>query len=73
MKLNIEELVRQTFTKQYAEELIKFQAGAIENLAELIVERCAQVCEQTEDGEGPDCWDWHSKDYARAIRNLMED
>jgi len=32
-------------------------------------EACAEVCEQTnEDGEGPDCWDWHSKDYAAAIR-----
>jgi hypothetical protein len=32
-------------------------------------EACAQVCEQTdEDGDGPDCWDWHAKDYARAIR-----
>jgi len=32
-------------------------------------EACAKVCEQTnEDGEGPDCWDWHSKDYAAAIR-----
>lgn len=32
-------------------------------------ERCAKLCEQTdEDGEGPDCWGWHSKDYARAIR-----
>ena len=32
-------------------------------------ERCAKVCEQTDDdGEGPDCWDWHAKDYARAIR-----
>lgn len=33
-------------------------------------ERCAKVCEQTdEDGEGPDCWGWHAKDYARAIRS----
>jgi len=32
-------------------------------------EACAKVCEQAdEDGEGPDCWDWHSKDYAAAIR-----
>ena len=32
-------------------------------------ERCARICEQTdEDGEGPDCWGWHAKDYARAIR-----
>ena len=27
--------------------------------------------EQTdEDGEGPDCWGWHAKDYAAAIRAL---
>jgi hypothetical protein len=32
-------------------------------------EACAKVCEQRdEDGEGPDCWGWHSKDYAAAIR-----
>lgn len=32
-------------------------------------ERCAKVCEQTDDdGEGPDCWGWHAKDYAKAIR-----
>ena len=36
-------------------------------------EGAAQVCEQTDiDGEGPDCWDWHSKDYAAAIRALKE-
>ena len=38
---------------------------------EALIEReaCAKVCEQAdEDGEGPDCWDWHSKDYAAAIR-----
>ena len=32
-------------------------------------EACAKVCEQSdEDGEGPDCWGWHAKDFARAIR-----
>jgi hypothetical protein len=32
-------------------------------------EACAKVCEQTdEEFEGPDQWDWHSKDYASAIR-----
>ena len=32
-------------------------------------EACAKVCEQSDDnGEGPDCWGWHSKDYAAAIR-----
>ena len=32
-------------------------------------EACAKVCEQSDDdGEGPDCWDWRSKDYAAAIR-----
>ena len=34
-------------------------------------ERCAMVCEQADDdGEGPDCWGWHAKDYAKAIRAL---
>ena len=32
-------------------------------------EECAKICEQSdEDGEGPDCWDWHAKDFAAAIR-----
>lgn len=32
-------------------------------------ERCARICEQSDDdGEGPDSWGWHSKDYAKAIR-----
>ena len=38
---------------------------------EAVIEECARVCEQADaDGEGPDCWDWHQKDYARAIRAL---
>jgi len=45
----------------------------IEKFADLIRaderEACAKVCEQTdEEFEGPDQWDWHSKDYAKAIR-----
>lgn len=36
-------------------------------------EACAKVCEQSdEDGEGPDCWDWHAKDYASAIIARMK-
>ncbi len=32
-------------------------------------EACAKVCEQFDEEEGgPDSWDWHSKDYAQAIR-----
>jgi hypothetical protein len=33
----------------------------------------AGACEQTdEDGEGPDSWGWHAKDYAKAIRAMKE-
>jgi len=33
----------------------------------------AGACEQAdEDGEGPDSWGWHSKDYAKAIRAMKE-
>lgn len=33
-------------------------------------EACAKVCEQSdEEGEGPDCWGWHAKDFAAAIRS----
>ena len=36
-------------------------------------ERAARMCEQVDaDGEGPDCWDWHAKNYAKAIRALKE-
>ena len=32
-------------------------------------EACARVCELSDEyGEGPDCWGWHAKDFARAIR-----
>jgi len=35
------------------------------------IEEAARLCEQTdENGENPDCWNWHAKDYARAIREL---
>ena len=45
----------------------------LERFANLVAaaerEACAKVCEQSdEDGEGPDCWGWHVKDFARAIR-----
>ena len=34
---------------------------------------CVSVCEQTdEDGEGPDQWDWHAKDYASALREALD-
>jgi hypothetical protein len=47
------------------EELVRF-ANAV---AQHEREACAKVCEQSDDnGDGPDCWDWHSKDYATAIR-----
>jgi len=33
----------------------------------------AGACEQADDeGEGPDSWGWHSKDYAKAIRAMKE-
>ena len=39
----------------------------------MAMEAAASVCTQSdEDGEGPDCWDWHAKDYAAAIRTLPE-
>ena len=45
----------------------------LEHFAALVAaherEACARVCEQSdEEGEGPDSWGWHSKDYAKAIR-----
>ena len=39
--------------------------------ADRALEAAAGACEQTdEDGEGPDSWGWHSKDYAKAIRAM---
>jgi len=41
-----------------------------------VLERAAKVCEGYRDdeppepGEGPDTWDWHAKNYARAVRSL---
>jgi len=41
--------------------------------ADRAIEAAAGACEQTdEDGEGPDSWGWHSKDYAKAIRAMKE-
>ena len=45
-----------------------FNAGRARGLGEA-VEVCRQ---QDEEGEGPDCWDWHAKDYAAAIEQLKE-
>jgi hypothetical protein len=50
-----------------------FSFPQLERFAALVAEKereaCAKVCEQVhEDFGGPDEWDWHSKDYARAIR-----
>ena len=40
-----------------------------EAVAAAVAKRCADLCQQSdEDGEGPDCWGWHAKDYADAIR-----
>jgi hypothetical protein len=52
-----------------AEGVLRLAADLCQSSRAAERERCARLCEQTdEDGEGPDCWDWHSKDYARAIR-----
>ena len=52
---------------------LAWQAGRRTTLdREAIIEECAKVCEG--DGEEtPDAWEWHSKDYARAIRELKTD
>ena len=50
-------------------ELTPFLVAFAKLVAAKEREACAKVCEQTdEDFEGPDQWDWHSKDYASAIR-----
>ena len=52
--------------------------AAITRLCTLAADRAleaaaAGACEQTdEEGEGPDSWGWHSKDYAKAIRAMKE-
>jgi hypothetical protein len=41
------------------------------DVVDATLERAAMVCVETdEDGENPDCWGWHAKDYAKAIRAL---
>ena len=38
------------------------------------LEAAAGACEQTdEEGQGPDSWGWHAKDYAKTIRAIKED
>ena len=37
------------------------------------LEEAAKICEGVDDDDGsPDTWDWHAKDYAKAIRELIE-
>lgn len=55
----------------YIPDDVSFQM--LERFAYAIIEATkeedAKICESTDaDGEGPDCSDWHSKDYAKAIR-----
>jgi hypothetical protein len=48
-----------------------FDAVTAQHKQAILAEReaCAKVCEQRdEEGECPDQWDWHSSDYAAAIR-----
>jgi len=57
----------------HAGQLDAWTLALLERFAALVAaaerEACAKVCEQRdEDGEGPDCWGWHAKDYAKAIR-----
>ena len=73
-KREIMEMARESHVDVYglAKDHEKFVA-ALEAFAKLVREdereACAKVCEQSDsDGEGPDQWDWHSKDYAAAIR-----
>lgn len=41
--------------------------------ADRALEAAAGACEQTdEEGEGPDSWGWHAKDYAKAIRAMKK-
>ena len=35
------------------------------------IEAAASACEGVDDDDGsPDTWDWHAKDYAKAVRAL---
>lgn len=46
-----------------------YYASTVRTLIAQEREACAKVCEQSdEEGEGPDSWGWHSKDFAKAIR-----
>jgi len=56
----------------------RISGDSISKLCTLAADRAleaaaAGACEQAdEDGEGPDSWGWHSKDYAKAIRAMKE-
>jgi hypothetical protein len=65
-----------------ADDAAKLVLEAIDHNIKILVQKavlaereaCAKVCEQSDDdGEGPDCWGWHSKDYATAIRARSKD
>lgn len=65
------------YVLEHAEERIKqlqeqlsAATAALKEARDKALEEAAYACEGSGDEESPDCWDWHSKDYAKAIRAL---
>lgn len=64
-----DEVVQEAYWRVITDEITRLCTLA----ADRALEAAASACEQTdEDGEGPDSWGWHSKDYAKAIRAMKE-
>jgi len=85
MKFTPEQVIEMAIESRLNDRLrLDSEAGRIlsvqclERFATLAADRAleaaaAGVCEQAdEDGEGPDSWGWHAKDYAKAIRAMKE-
>lgn len=48
-------------------------AEGYENGYATAIETAAQICEGSYQEGCPDTWGWHKKDYAKAIRDILND
>jgi hypothetical protein len=73
--MNIEQLALEAGFVKGRDGLEWVTDKTVERFAALVrneaLEEAAKSCQRSdEDGEGPDCWDWHAKDFAAAIRAM---
>ena len=63
----IERLYYKGTTAEDTDAISRFYAEAFTHAKEACVKICQQI---DEDGEGPNQWGWHAKDYAAALQEV---